>query len=195
MSTYDLSSSDQLRGFFKQMNHWMLAMWRLGLGKLINAWPTVFGRIMVLIHRGRKTGLIRRTPVNYAIVNGEIYCVAGFGRKSDWLRNIEANPQVEVWLPNGWWSGEALDATDREDCLALMRQVILASGLVAHAFGLNVNELSDDDLRQIVQSYRLIHIQRRAPRTGPGGPGELSWLWPLATLLLLPLALRKRRKK
>ena len=71
------------------------------------------GQIMVLTHTGRKSGLRRRTPVNYALVDGEVYCTAGFGQISDWYRNILANPQVEVWLPDGWWAGVNWWATRR----------------------------------------------------------------------------------
>ena len=70
----------------------MLLMWRFGLGTWLNVWPSVIGQIMVLTHTGRKSGLKRHTPVNYALVEGEIYCTAGYGRGSDWYRNIEANP-------------------------------------------------------------------------------------------------------
>jgi hypothetical protein len=50
--------------------------------------------------------------VNYAIVDGEVYCTAGFGAVSDWYRNIRTNPEVEVWLPDGWWAGVAEEVTD-----------------------------------------------------------------------------------
>lgn len=77
----------------------MVLLWRLGLGKWINARPAVAGRIMVLNHTGRKSGLLRQTPLNYAIIDGEIYCTAGLGETTDWYRNILANPHVEVWTP------------------------------------------------------------------------------------------------
>jgi hypothetical protein len=41
--------------------------------------------------------------------------------------------------------------------------------------------------------YMLVRIRREAARTGKGGPGDLAWLWPLAALLLLPLALRRKQ--
>src|SRR5688572_23651580 len=85
---------------FRYVNYFMVLMWRMGLGKMLNLWPQVLGRYMVLGHTGRKSGILRRTPVNYATVEGELYCVAGFGRGSDWFRNILAKPEVEIWLPD-----------------------------------------------------------------------------------------------
>ena len=98
---------ENMRMAFKLINGFMLGMWRLGLGQFINIWPEGIGRIMVLSHTGRKTGLRRQSPVNYALLGGEIYCVAGFGKRADWYRNMLANPLVEVWLPDGWWAGVA----------------------------------------------------------------------------------------
>ena len=185
----------QLRHFwFKYLNKFMLLMWRLGLGWMINAWPDVFGRIMVITNTGWKTGLRRRTPVNYANVFGEIYCTAGFGKVAHWYKNIQANPNVEIWLPDGWWAGVAEDVTDAENRLFLLREVLIASGFAAYAAGINPRTITDEELAETTASYRLIHIKRTEARTGSGGPGELAWVWPVATVLLLPFLFRRPRR-
>jgi deazaflavin-dependent oxidoreductase (nitroreductase family) len=191
----DMQLERRLQQGFKYFNKFMLFMWRLGLGPWINFWPSVVGRIMVITHTGRKTGLRRRTPVNYALVDGEVYCTAGFGAVSDWYRNLKANPEVEVWLPDGWWLGQAEEVTDPETHLPLMRAVLVASGFAARAAGLDPQRMTDDALAQATASYRLIHIRRAAERTGKDGPGDLAWVWPLATMLLLPLALFRLRRR
>jgi len=196
MSLQDPRFLEQLRqGFKKYLNPFMMTMWRLGLGAWLNAWPDVGGRIMVLIHTGRKSGAQRRTPVNYAVVEGEVYCVAGFGKISDWYRNIRAHPEVEVWLPGGWWAGIAEEVADPARRMPLMRQVIIGSGFVAPLFGLNPHTLSDEELDKVTELYRLIHIRRAEPCTGPGGPGDLAWVWPLATFILMPLVFLGRGKR
>lgn len=182
-----------LRRGFKAFNPFMVLMWRLGLGAWVNAWPSVGGRIMVLTHTGRKTGLKRRTPVNYAEVDGDIYCVAGYGPRSDWYRNLVADPRVEVWLPGEWWEGLAEEVTQPEARLPLVRQVLIASGFAAYLAGIRPKEISDEALSLATADYCLVRIRRAAPRTGREGPGDLAWVWPLAAMLLLPLALRKRR--
>lgn len=187
------SSQTSLRQAFKAFNRFMLLLWRLGLGPFINIWPAVIGRIMVIAHTGRRSGVLRRTPVNYALVNDVIYCVAGFGQISDWYRNIKANPSVEVWLPSGWWAGVAEEVTDPAIRVSLIRQVLIASGFATYAAGINPRRLSDEELQEITADYRLLRIRRTAARTGPGAPADLAWLWPLAALILLPFALRRRR--
>ncbi|GAP11960.1 deazaflavin-dependent oxidoreductase, nitroreductase family [Bellilinea caldifistulae] len=185
----------RLRGYFKKGNLLMVWLWRLGLGKHINAAPKYAGQVMVLEHSGRKSGKRYRTPVNYAIVNGEIYCVAGFGQVSDWYRNIIVNPQVEVWLPDGWWAGIAEEVLDADVRLPIMRQVLIASGFAARLFGVDPIKLNDEELERLTRDYRLIRIRRTVARTGEGGPGDLAWVWPLTTFFLLFLLLKRRPRK
>ena len=55
--------------------------------------------------------------------------------------------------------------------------------------------MTNAELEAVTVDYRLIHIRRTEARTGRGGPGDLAWVWPLATLILLPLVLFRRRKR
>ena len=188
-------NEDKLRNAFKLFNRFMLLLWQLGLGNMVNMWPLVGGRILILTHTGRKTGLRRRTPVNYALVDGDIYCTAGFGHISDWYRNLKANPHVEVWLPDGWWFGIAEDVSESPNRLPLLRAVLIASGFAAYAAEVNPRALSDDDLAEKTADYCLIKIHRTKACTGSDGPGQWAWIWPLLTFLLIPLLIIKRRKK
>ena len=190
----------KLRQAFRYINRFMLLMWRLGLGPWVNILPEYIGRIMVITHTGRKTGLLRRTPVNYAIVDGDVYCIAAYGPDTDWYNNLIANPQLEVWLPDGWWAGEARDISDSEDRLLLVRQVLVAAGFATPLFaGFSPATISDEELDKLTKPYRLIQISRTRACTGSEGPGDLALVWPIAVMVLLPLLvfvlfLRKRRQ-
>jgi deazaflavin-dependent oxidoreductase (nitroreductase family) len=184
-----------LRPQFKYFNRFMLLHWHLGLEKWLNAWPSVLGRYLVIVHTGRKSGKKRYTPLNYAEVDGEIYCTAGFGSISDWYRNISVNPEVEIWLPDSWWRGVAEDITDSPDKLRLLRQVFIGSGFVAPLVGLDPKIITEEELQRAAEDYRLIHIRRTVPCTGAGGPGKWAWIWPFAAILLILRALRPRRKR
>lgn len=192
----ELSREKKMQQGFKQFNKFMLLMWRLGLGQWINLWPEGIGRIMVITHTGRKSGLKRQTPVNYAIVDGEVYCVSGFGKYSDWYQNIKTNPEVEIWLPDSWWAGIAEEITEPVKRLSTLRTVLQNSGFATYAFeGLDPFKTTDEQLTNATNEYCVFRIQRIEARTGLGGPGELAWVWPLATFLLLPLALCRGRRR
>lgn len=192
----ELSPSDErLRQLFRIGNRFMVLLFRLGLGNWGNRPET--SQVMVLVHKGRKSGLPRKTPVNYAIVDDVIYCTAAFGSRADWYRNVVANPRVQVWLPDGWYAGEAEEVPpDDLQRNALMRQVLIASGFAAPLFaGANPKTASDAQLAEISASYRLMRIYPSEACTGPGGPGDLAWVWPATTLVLLGLLLLGGRRK
>jgi deazaflavin-dependent oxidoreductase (nitroreductase family) len=184
------AAANRLRAIFKVFNHFMLLLWRLGLGSWGNG-TKLGGCVMVIKHRGRRTGIVRYAPVNYAVIDGDIYCTSGFGKVADWYRNLMSNPEVELWLPDGRWAGIAEDVTHDEDRVNILRQVIVASGFAGPLFGVNPKKLSDEGFEALLESYRLIHIRRTEALTGPGGPGDLAWIWPLSTFLLLILLKRK----
>ena len=86
---------DTVRSVFRIFNKFfMVPMFRLGFGAFMG--NPVTGYIMVIKTIGRKSGKLRFTPVNYAILDGNIYCTAGFGRKAHWYLNLMANPQVGI---------------------------------------------------------------------------------------------------
>ena len=190
----DPEIEQKLRQGFKVMNKFMVFLWRLGIGPWFGLWPNGWGQIMVITHTGRKTGNKYKTPVNFAELEGEVYCIAGFGKTADWYRNLIINPEVEIWLPNGWWKGIAEDISDSPKRPEIMRVVITASGFAGRMFGLNPKKLDDEALALATSSYKVIHIHRKIPQTGPGGPNDLALVWQIAIFLLIPSLLSRRKK-
>jgi deazaflavin-dependent oxidoreductase (nitroreductase family) len=174
--------ADQMRQAFRWLNRFMISLWRLGLGGLLNSWPA---------DRGRRSGRQYRTPLNYAMVKGDIYCLAGFGRATDWYRNALATPNLQVWMRDGWWEASAVDVTDAPQRIQLIRAVLIGSGFATYVAGINPRRLSDVQLDEKTSDYRLLKLERMTARTGPGGPGDLAWVWPWAAGLLL-LVFRRR---
>ncbi len=190
----DATTAAMLRKWFKRLNRWMMIpMWRLGLGRFLNIWPSVGGRLMVLVHTGRKSGLRRLTPLNYApSPPSSVFVLAGFGSGADWYQNALANTAVEVWLPDGRWLAEAIDASDHPLRLAILRDVLISSGFAAPLAGVNPRRLSDLELDEKTADYRLLELQYRADASGTHGPGDLSWIWVAAGALWLIDRVRRR---
>lgn len=65
-------------------------LYAIGLGPLV-------GKIILLLTTtGRKSGNKRVTPVQYEQISEDYYVGAARGWQADWVRNILANPCVEV---------------------------------------------------------------------------------------------------
>jgi len=158
VSNFTSTQLNTLRRVFHAMNPFMVFMLKIGMGWMMEIMPSVSGRIMVIKHRGRKSGKEYLTPVNYAIVDGEIYCTAGFGSVSDWYRNMKVNPDVEILLLKGWRKARAEDASDSPRRAFLMRQVIIGSGFAGPLFGVNQKKLNDEQLDAATEEYRLIRF-------------------------------------
>ncbi|MFB7222542.1 nitroreductase/quinone reductase family protein [Streptomyces sp. NPDC056227] len=56
---------------------------------------------------GRTSGLPRRTPVGGRRVGREFWLVSEYGDKSQYVRNIRANPEVRVRIGGRWHAGTA----------------------------------------------------------------------------------------
>lgn len=186
---------DALRQGFRRMNRGMLLLWRLGLGRMAGMWPGGFGRLMVIEHVGRKTGTRYRTPVNYTVVGDDLYCLAGFGGRTDWFRNVLARPDIAVWLPDGRWEAQAEDASSDPHRLDLMRRVLIDSGFAAPLIGIRPQQIGDDDLATATASYHLLRIRPVALKHAPDGPGDLAWVWrPLGVAFVVGFLLGRRRR-
>lgn len=97
-----------LRRLFRLPPVMYRALYRIGrAGRLRN-------RMLLLTTRGRRTGRPYTCGLNYAAVDGTVYVMSGFGR-TDWLRNLEVDPHVVVWLGQDRWAGEARVVTDPEE--------------------------------------------------------------------------------
>ena len=112
----------------------MVPIFRLGLGPMLG---TPFGGyIMVLKPIGRKSGKTYYTPVNYAIRDGCVYCVSGGRRTSDWFRNLQAHPEIEIMLPGGAIFTRAEEVSDPEERRDVARQVLINAGFAGFFRGL-----------------------------------------------------------
>jgi deazaflavin-dependent oxidoreductase (nitroreductase family) len=56
---------------------------------------------------GRKSGEPRRTPLGGSRVGNQFWFVSEFGEKSQYVKNIQANPRVRVRLRGRWHNGTA----------------------------------------------------------------------------------------
>lgn len=83
---------------------------------------------------GRTSGLPRRTPVGGRLVGATFWLVSEYGRRSDYVRNIEANPRVRLRLRSTWYAGTAT-LLDDDDPRERLRRLGPLNGLVVRIVG------------------------------------------------------------
>lgn len=93
--------------------------------------------LVVLETIGRTSGQLRRTPIGGRRTGKAFWLVSEFGRQSNYVRNLEANPRVRLQINGEWLSGTATVVED-DDPRARMRSLGRLNSLLVRQLG---NEL------------------------------------------------------
>ncbi|MDJ0954728.1 MAG: nitroreductase family deazaflavin-dependent oxidoreductase [Acidimicrobiia bacterium] len=80
-------------GVFRALLHAPVWVFRSRLGFLFGE------RIVMLEHRGRRSGKLRQTPLEVVRRRGDSFILcSGTGPNADWFRNIKATPALALWV-------------------------------------------------------------------------------------------------
>ncbi|MEV5009059.1 MULTISPECIES: nitroreductase/quinone reductase family protein [unclassified Streptomyces] len=88
----------------------------------------------VLETTGRTSGLPRRTPVGGRRVGDSFWLVSEFGERSQYVRNIRADPEVRVRIRGRWYEGTAYPLPD-DDPVARLRGLPRLNSTAVRALG------------------------------------------------------------
>lgn len=88
----------------------------------------------VLETTGRTSGLPRRTPVGGKRVGASFWLVSEFGERSQYVRNIKADPRVRVRIRGRWHPGTAHLMPD-DDTAVRLRSLPLMNSAAVRAIG------------------------------------------------------------
>ncbi len=104
------------KGLLKLLFKTPILLYRLGLGVLV-------GRLfMVLTTVGRKSGQPRRTAIEFHEFEGKPTVMSGWGERTDWYRNLQANPLATVQTWRGAQSVRArrIDSEEEQTLLLIL---------------------------------------------------------------------------
>jgi demethylmenaquinone methyltransferase/2-methoxy-6-polyprenyl-1,4-benzoquinol methylase len=118
-------------------------------------------RFLLITHLGRRTGRARHTVVEvvaHARDTNEYMVVAAWGRRSDWFRNIEAHPAVEIAVGRRRFAPTQRILSE-DEALAVLRSYRrrhpLAFRGIAWALGWGTS-LSEEDLRRFARGAAVV---------------------------------------
>jgi deazaflavin-dependent oxidoreductase (nitroreductase family) len=171
-----------LRRGFRLFNRFTVPAIEAGFGPRLST--PVGGSMLVLGTVGHRSGLPRRAPLGYALLDGRLIVVAGYGRATHWFRNALAHPDVEVTLPGAVLSGRAQEITDPVERRRAFRVVVLAEGLVGRLTVGDVAAASDARIDELAAGLPVLAITVTGLRPGPFDPGGRYWRYALAETVL-----------
>jgi deazaflavin-dependent oxidoreductase (nitroreductase family) len=167
----------------------MVPIFRLGFGPLMG--NPLTGYIMVLKTIGRKSGKVRYAPLNYTIHRGDIYCISGGRKTSDWYRNLHANPEIEIILPGGNVYARMDEREELEEKVVIIRQVLKNAGFAGFFEGYNPFTITDKELRAKVADLPVLRFQPIGVGNGASDSGGWAWISVFVFIILLIVLLAR----
>jgi deazaflavin-dependent oxidoreductase (nitroreductase family) len=163
---------------FLFVNRWfMRPALRSPFGRVVGNPFTAY--LLLLRTRGRRTGEVREAPLGYAILDGCVYCVAGYGVRTPWYLNLLDTPTVEVVLPGRTIRGVATPVIDDAEWLRAYRTLIAGFGLVGRLVDGDPSRLDDATLLATHRGLPVIRIRALDPPgpivAGAWDPGGSGW--------------------
>jgi deazaflavin-dependent oxidoreductase (nitroreductase family) len=161
-----------------------LVWWRLGLESLLRRFA-----FLVLTSRGRATGEARHTMLEHSTVDGRIYVAPGWGRRTQWYRNLLVDPHVTVQRNGETFAAIARPVVDDAE-LARVFQVVRGVSPVWDQFlaSWEIEDTLEDYLakKDRIPTLRLDRVAGPPPLAPLGR--DLVWAWAaLAAIVALVL--------
>ena len=137
---------------------------------------------MIMTTTGRKSGKPRQTAIEFHEFMGRKYVLSGWGTKTDWYRNIEADPHSTIQT---WCGTESVLAHRITSDLELAETFEFAMSnptmrAVIHAVGFNLT------LEQFIakkECFTFVTFDPTDQMTPESLKADLPWVW----MILIPL--------
>ncbi len=166
------------QGLLKLLFKTPILLYRLGLSFWV-------GRLfLVLTTTGRKSGQPRRTAIEFHEFEGKPTVMSGWGEKTDWYRNLSANPLATVQT---WRGAQSVRARRIEADDELRRAFAWAQSNPTMRQMMKLARFAMTEEQFLAERYRfcLITFEPTDALTPPPLKADLAWCW----ALLLPLCL------
>jgi len=165
-------------GVMKWLYKSPILLYRLGLGFLI-------GRLfMIMTTIGRKSGQPRHTAIEFHEFEGCPTVMSGWGTRTDWYRNLQANPLATVQTWRGAQSVRARRIT-AEDELARVFRWAQSNPTMQAMMKVAGFEMTLEQFLAEKERFTFVIFEPADEATPQPLRADLIWIWGL----LLPLAL------
>ena len=149
-----------------------LIFWRMGLGPLLGQ------SMLVLTSWGRKSRLPRHTALSYTIYNGKVYLAPGWPERSDWYKNLQADPHATVQLGEGYYHATARPVADESEFAEVARELLEGGDAYLQPW-LDSLEIEFELQDLVAKRERVVLLALDWSKEGGPEPMpvDLTWLW------------------
>jgi deazaflavin-dependent oxidoreductase (nitroreductase family) len=173
-----------------------VVLYRLGLGPLVSLLP-----LLVVITRGRKSGLPRPSVLEYRRHGTKHYIVSAWGRRTQWFQNLMEYPLVTV--QNGWehFGARASIVEDSGEALRVLYLFRKKAPIIYDALLARLSDKNTVNARTLPDISSQFVIVRLEPVTGEPTPtpvpSDLAWVLRFAfvgVLAMIVIRLVRQRR-
>jgi deazaflavin-dependent oxidoreductase (nitroreductase family) len=152
-----------------------ILFYRLGLGFLV-------GRLfMVITTTGRRSRLPRRTAIEFHEHKGRKYVYSAWGEKSDWYRNIQADPHITIQTWRGTESVLARHITQEAE-LAQVFEFAISNPMMRTVMKSTGIEMTLDGFLAHKERFTFVTFDHINHPTPEPVKADFAWIWILALL-------------
>ena len=133
-----------------------LYLYQLGWGAALKWLP-----LLVLTTKGRSSGEARHVVVEYRRHGSKFYVVSGWGKRTDWYKNVLQNPRVTIQLGNDVMDARALPVENPAEALRALymfsRNSWIYESLFARMTSAQAADLST--LAEVVDEFTVVRLE------------------------------------
>ncbi len=163
--------------FLRRLYKTPILLYRLGLGKVIGKY------IMIISTFGRKSGKVRRTPIEYFRKGEDIYAISGFEKDPDWYLNSKANPHVTLQTNQGVHHMFARRPKTESEWQGVF-EYLRSSPVSNLAIPGIVHHLDDPGIQEQIKEWPVVIFEPTDEPCPEAVEIDLLWTWPLILLFL-----------
>jgi deazaflavin-dependent oxidoreductase (nitroreductase family) len=165
---------------FRHANRWFVVpLHRAGLAVWLCS--PLAGWQCLLTTIGRTSGLRRDTPLGYIVMDGAAWVMAGYGPRTQWYRNILAEPRVDLRLPGRRpFIALAEEVRDPDLRARVIPPLCRSMALPGAMIGCVPATSTDERILDCVSWVPLLCIRPAdgsALLPGTEDPGGRGWIW------------------
>lgn len=142
--------------------------------------------MLAITTRGRKSGKPRHTLLSYVSVDEKEYVCSGWGARSDWYKNILADPRVTIQVGNRTYYAQAYRLQDLDEFIMITNEMFKTGG-DSHfepwleSFGI---EFTSEDMIAKQERLHIVGFWKSNGEGPPALPTDLIWIWGLLLLFI-----------
>jgi deazaflavin-dependent oxidoreductase (nitroreductase family) len=130
--------------------------YRIGLGPLLGR------KVLLLKTKGRKSGLLRTTPLQYEQIGDAYYLGSMLGARADWYQNIVADPHVHLRIGRKTIPGLAEPINDPNQVYEFIKYRLAKNprmiGTILRMDGISASP-GEEELRDYSQDLTIVAIK------------------------------------